>query len=269
MSDVKKIKTAVILGAGKLATQLSKELVRQGIDIKQVYCRSYTADLQPIYGLEVSYISSISELYTVADLYVIAVSDNAITEVAKQVCDRGVKSLLVHTSGSTDMSVLKDYSDRIGVLYPMQTFSKENEVNFKDIPFFIEANNKADESLLIELACRMSDRVQSISSEQRKHIHVAAVFACNFTNYMFTMSSDVLAEIGVSFDTMLPLIEETIRKLKTIPPVEAQTGPAIRQDSKTIDKHLDILKTDKNKHSLYKQITESIYEYYKLRPDKD
>lgn len=269
MSGVKKIKTAVILGAGKLATNLSKELIRQGIDIKQVYCRSYTVGSQPIYGLEVNYISSISELYTNADLYVIAVSDNAIAEVAKLVYDRGVRSLLVHTSGSTDMSVLKNYSDRIGVLYPMQTFSKEKGVNFKEVPFFVEANNMFDQSLLTELACCMSDRVQSLSSEQRKYIHIAAVFACNFTNYMFTMSNDVLADIGVSFSTMLPLIEETISKLKTIPPVEAQTGPAVRRDSKTIEKHLDILKTDNNKHSLYKQITESIYEYYKLRPDKD
>ncbi|MDT7831971.1 DUF2520 domain-containing protein [Flavobacteriaceae bacterium S356] len=190
------------------------------------------------------------------DIAIIAVSDDAITEVSKQVNT----PLVVHTSGSAGMAELQNKS-RKGVFYPLQTFTKDTIVDFDRIPICIEAENDQDLKLLEKLVAFISDRIFHISSEQRKSIHVSAVFVNNFVNHMYTMAESICKEHNVPFQILHPLIEETVNKIKTIRPIEAQTGPAKRNDIKTIQKHLDLL--NQQQQEIYIKLTESIQVYGK------
>lgn len=194
------------------------------------------------------------EQLQVADLTIISVADDAIKEVAEAIPYKN--KLIVHTSGTTSMEVLKTH-DRRGVFYPLQTFSKSREVNFQNIPLCLETNNENDLNELKALASQMSEKVYKISSEQRRSLHVAAVFVSNFTNHMYTIGNEICEENKVPFEVLHPLIEETAAKIKTLPPLKAQTGPAIRHDEVTLKTHQDFLKNETYKN-IYKTITESI-----------
>lgn len=194
------------------------------------------------------------EQLQVADLTIISVADDAIKEVAEAIPYKN--KLIVHTSGTTSMEVLKTH-DRRGVFYPLQTFSKSREVNFQNIPLCLETNNENDWNELKALASQMSEKVYKISSEQRRSLHVAAVFVSNFTNHMYTIGNEICEENKVPFEVLHPLIEETAAKIKTLPPLKAQTGPAIRHDEVTLKTHQDFLKNETYKN-IYKTITESI-----------
>lgn len=194
------------------------------------------------------------EQLQVADLTIISVADDAIKEVAEVIPYKN--KLIVHTSGTTSMEVLKTH-DRRGVFYPLQTFSKSREVNFQNIPLCLETNNENDWNELKALASQMSEKVYKISSEQRRSLHVAAVFVSNFTNHMYTIGNEICEENKVPFEVLHPLIEETAAKIKTLPPLKAQTGPAIRHDEVTLKTHQDFLKNETYKN-IYKTITESI-----------
>ncbi|MCE9539162.1 MAG: DUF2520 domain-containing protein, partial [Bacteroidetes bacterium] len=200
---------------------------------------------------------------TTADIYIIAVNDDAIIEVTKLL--RLKNKIVVHTSGSVEMNILKPISKNIGVFYPLQTFSKNKTVDFNVIPVCLEANNKDTFKVLQTLAKSISSNVQKINSEQRKTIHLAAVFACNFSNHLYTIASSILASANISFDVLSPLIEETARKVKNTPPIEAQTGPAVRNDIKTINNHLKMLSDNKEYRQLYKLISKNISDLNKSK----
>ncbi|MCM4162844.1 MULTISPECIES: Rossmann-like and DUF2520 domain-containing protein [unclassified Arenibacter] len=193
-----------------------------------------------------------------ADIYIIAVSDDAIASVATFLKDKN--GLVVHTSGSVPLKSLGGLNKR-GVFYPLQTFSEGKTINFKEVPVCIEAEDKNDLELLKKLAGLISLKVHEITSDQRKSLHLAAVFVNNFTNFLFTIGQDICTEHNLPFSLLTPLIKETVNKLDYLPPFDAQTGPAKRNDVKTMESHLKQLK-NKNYQDIYSLFSQLIGEKY-------
>jgi len=189
-----------------------------------------------------------------ADIILVAVSDDAISEVTSQI---PVKNQLVaHISGSSPLEVING-THRRGVFYMLQTFSKGKQVDFSQVPFCLEADNESDFATLEQLALLFSEKVYKINTEQRKSLHTAAVFVSNFVNHMYVLGEEICKENKVPFEILKPLIIETAHKLEFLSPKKAQTGPAIRNDKQTIDRQIESL-TDENKKLIYKTITNSI-----------
>ena len=190
--------------------------------------------------------------------------DSVIQQLIPSVVKGKGEALFVHTAGSISMDVWKGYAKNYGVLYPMQTFSKYRKVDFMQVPFFIEANHKEGMTCLNTLAHKLSPKVYEASSEQRKYLHLAAVFACNFTNHMYALCDRLLGEQGLPFEVMLPLIDETARKVHELRPKDAQTGPAVRYDQNVIKHHLGMLAGEPDMQEIYEKISENIHRYDKL-----
>jgi predicted short-subunit dehydrogenase-like oxidoreductase (DUF2520 family) len=246
----------VIIGAGNVATQLGIALHKEGYLISQVYSRTNKSATALAKKINAEAISDLKKLNTTATIYIIAVKDDAISKIAKQL--KLKDKIIVHTSGSIPLEVLKNCSKNYGVFYPLQTFSKDKKVDFKNIPICIEANNKATLNTLTYFAKSISNNVQKANSEQRKVLHVAAVFACNFSNHLYSIANDILTQNKLSFDLLKPLIEETTDKIKNNLPAKMQTGPAIRGDKKTMNAHLKLLKRDKELTTIYTLLSKSI-----------
>jgi len=246
----------VILGSGNVAGHLFDVFSgREEIRVLQVWGRN-KAHLS--YFRDRVAISDDSAELLEADLYIIAVSDDAVPEVARTLV--GKKGLVVHTSGSVSLDALGN-NDRRGVFYPLQSFSKGIKIDFKSVPICIEAENKKDLELLLKLAGSISDHVREISSDQRRSLHLAAVFVNNFTNHLFQIGNQICEEHGLSFGILLPLIGETVQKLNQLTPYDAQTGPARRNDRKTMENHLHQLE-NKNYKDIYALLSKSISEKY-------
>lgn len=261
LKDMKNASPKIIfIGAGNLATHLAQALQKAGFEIVQVFSRTEESSKTLAGKLNTNYTSDIKALFKTADIYFVALKDSAVKEVLSQT--ELHNKLLVHTSGSLPLSALKDYSKNYGVLYPLQTFSKTTEVEFREIPVFIEASNPDIENELIQIAKTISSRVSCLNSEKRKSLHIAAVFACNFVNYFYTMAADYLDKSGISFDVLHPLIIETARKATEMPPIHAQTGPAVRFDENIINDHLERLKNYPELNELYNSISRRIFELH-------
>ena len=256
MATSSPLQKITLIGAGNVATQLGTTLQKAGFEILQVYSRSDKAARTLAKKINAQPITDLKKLLPVASIYIIAVKDDAIAELAKQLHVNN--QVVVHTSGSMEMSVLKGTSQNYGVFYPLQTFSKSKAVDFSNIPICIEASNKKTANTLKRFAKSISKSVQEINSAQRKTLHVAAVFACNFTNHMYAIADSLLTKSNISFDLLKPLIMETADKIKHQAPVLMQTGPAIRNDKKTMDAHLKLLSTDKQLRAIYKLISDHI-----------
>lgn len=251
-----------ILGGGNVATHLVKEFARHPeIKLVQIYNRS----LDKIVDLErfAPITDDVSKLKK-ADIFIIAVSDDAIIQLANKIPFK--KALVVHTSGSTPMQALPN--KRKGVFYPFQTFSKQKKVDFKKIPILLEADNKKDLELLKGLAKLFSDEVQEVHSSQRKALHIAGVFVSNFVNHLYVQADRLLKEHQLSFDLLKPLILEVAEKVQTLPPEMAQTGPAVRGDYKVVNKHLESLKNPEQR-KIYKLMSEAINHKIDLNDDAD
>ncbi|MDJ0645585.1 MAG: DUF2520 domain-containing protein [Flavobacteriaceae bacterium] len=245
----------VILGSGNVASHLSRAFLQAGvIDIIQVYGRS-DASLKTIDD-QIDKTTELNKLAT-ADVYIIAISDDAVAALSSRL--PLTNALVVHTSGSVSMDALST-TNRKGVFYPLQTFSKDADVDFKDVPVCIEAEENEDLILLEKLASAISDSVYFIDSTQRKSLHLAAVVVNNFVNHLYHIGYEICQEHQVPFEILAPLIRETAKKIETIAPIKAQTGPAKRNDEKTIDAQLAML-SEKHK-KIYRQITESIKDTY-------
>ncbi|UPT70831.1 MAG: DUF2520 domain-containing protein [Flavobacterium sp. JAD_PAG50586_2] len=241
-----------IIGSGNVAQHLIQAFSKTTeVELVQVFSRHKEAVLHLLPIEKIT--SNFGELLTV-DVTIIAVTDYAIAEVSGQLPFEN--QFVVHTSGSFAMEALND-KNRKGVFYPLQTFSKSKEVDFKIIPICLEAQHDSDYQLLKSLAEVISESVYIISSEQRKALHVAAVFVSNFTNYMYQIGAKICKENGLPFDILKPLIQETANKILSLPPTEAQTGPAKRKDTQTINTHLNFL-TDEGQKEIYKLLTKSI-----------
>ena len=248
----------VIIGSGNVAQHLIKVMqIAANVNLVQVFARNKESVLHLIAEDKItSDYNAIKE----ADVYIISVSDNAIAEVAENLPFQN--RLVVHTSGTSELSVL-DAKNRKGVFYPLQTFSKSKEIDFTSIPICLEAENGEDFKTLQSLSQNISEKVFAISSEQRKSLHVAAVFVCNFVNHMYTIGNQICEEHNVPFEVLKPLIMETAQKISTLKPEDAQTGPALRNDTKTINKHLEFLQNS-DYQELYKLLTQSIQNVKKL-----
>ncbi|MBF4467380.1 Rossmann-like and DUF2520 domain-containing protein [Flavobacterium sp. LC2016-12] len=241
-----------IIGSGNVAQHLIKAFSKsEAVEIAQVFSRK-KEKLSSL--IEFDKIVSNYENLKEADLYIIAVTDNAIAEVSQQLPFNN--QLVVHTSGTASIETLDD-KNRKGVFYPLQTFSKNKEIDFSIIPICLEADNTFDFRVLETVAKSISKAVFPINSEQRKALHVAAVFVNNFTNHLYQIGQEICEENQVSFDILKPLIQETAEKIKTLEPIDAQTGPAKRNDSSTIEAHLEYL-TNENQKNIYKILTQSI-----------
>ncbi|WP_166382003.1 MULTISPECIES: Rossmann-like and DUF2520 domain-containing protein [unclassified Polaribacter] len=225
--------SVLLVGTGNVATHLHTAFLKADtIAITQISSRNL-------------------ENIPAADLTIIAVSDDAIAEVSSKIKNK----LVVHTSGGCAISELKNKNNK-GVFYMLQTFSKGKNVHFNDVPFCLEATNKKDQQLLNDVAKAIGQKIYLINSEQRKALHVAAVFVNNFTNHLYKIGNDICIEHKVPFEVLLPLIKETASKIASLSPTKAQTGPAVRKDKKTIKNHLDLL--DVNQQEIYQLLTKSI-----------
>ena len=243
----------VLIGSGNVATSLALALNGK-CHLVQVYSRSMASAEALASRVGAQATNDLSQIVTDADIYVISVVDDAITRVLETCPARG--GLWVHTSGSTSIDVFKSKRTRYGVLYPMQSFSKSCPARMHDVHIFIEGCDSCATQEVKELAMLLTNNVHEITSTERERLHVAAVFACNFANHMFTLSSEVLDEAGIPFDAMLPLIKTTIAKLDNLTPTQSQTGPAARGDVNVIERHLQSLSGDK--HDIYRLLSQSI-----------
>lgn len=187
------------------------------------------------------------------DVAIIAVSDNAIAEISSKIDNKNV--LVAHTSGSISINSLQNNGKK-GVFYPLQSFSKDKEVNFDEIPLCLETKNKEDLLLLDDLASLIGKKIYHINSEQRRYLHISAVFVNNFTNHLYKIGYDICKRYNVPFEILHPLIQETASKITYLSPEKAQTGPAKRNDTKTIKNHLDLL--NEKQQIIYKILTKSI-----------
>jgi predicted short-subunit dehydrogenase-like oxidoreductase (DUF2520 family) len=203
--------TIIILGNGNVAAHLSEALLNAGYSVLQLWKRG--------------------EVLRDADLYFIAVSDDAIEEVSKLIPEN---KFFAHTSGNIELK-------RGSVFYPLQTFSKYVEMDWTNIPILVESDDENLEQILVEIAKKISTNVQVVDAKTRRQIHLAAVFACNFTNHLWTISEDLLNEKNLPFDLLKPLINQTVQKIQSHHPKDVQTGPATRNDLKTLENHRKIL----------------------------
>lgn len=251
----------VFIGSGNVATQLALALKEKGVTISQVYSRTRTNAVALADKLGTTYTTDLSEIYDKADIYFYALKDSSFRSTLKSF--DLPNAIHVHTGGSIPMSEFDGIATKFGVFYPLQTFSKEKEVDFSKIPICIEAVNTEIQQKLLDLANLLNSRTYLISSEQRKKLHLAAVFACNFTNYMYDISSQILEEIGVSFEILHPLILETAQKVQSVTPYKAQTGPAVRFDDIIISKHLRMLRNRRDLMKIYKKLSKDIYKRHK------
>jgi predicted short-subunit dehydrogenase-like oxidoreductase (DUF2520 family) len=241
-----------IIGSGNVAQHLIQAFAKTTeIELVQVFSRKP----ELIFSLVPNHkIISDYNLLKAVDLIIIAVSDDAIAIVSAQITLKN--QLVVHTSGSVSMDSLNS-NNRKGVFYPLQTFSASKEIDFKLIPICLEATTRKDYQILEKVAKSISDVTYNINSEQRKALHVAAVFVSNFVNHLYQIGNELCLENDLSFDILKPLITETANKIQTLSPTQAQTGPAKRNDTQTIKAHLSFLTND-NQKEIYKLLTKSI-----------
>jgi predicted short-subunit dehydrogenase-like oxidoreductase (DUF2520 family) len=246
----------VIIGTGNAATVLGKKFKEAGHRIVQVFGRDAAAASKLAYQFDTGSTNYWSVIRKDADFYLIAVADDAVTDVAKHVHVPG--KLVAHTAASVSKEVLKPMSHQYGVFYPLQSLRKDvNEV--PDIPLFIDASDEASKKKLEELARSISkEKVMMAGDDERSKMHVAAVLVSNFTNHLYTLAEDYCKKEGLDFRQLIPLIEETAKRLKMISPANAQTGPAIRHDEPTIQQHLALLENYPQLKKIYEVITESI-----------
>ena len=245
-----------ILGAGNLAWSLAQALYRAGHTISCVYSRTEKPAQELAELVDSRWTTNLNDAGAQADLIIVALADNAVIKAVEAVNPED--SLIVHTAGSIPVDIFRNKASGYGVFYPLQTFSKKNLVDFSDIPVCLEANSEINLERLEKLACTITGRVHRIDSRQREYLHLAAVFACNFSNHMYHIAEKLMEEKGVPFDIIHPLINETSGKATRISPFEAQTGPAVRNDQNIMEKHMDLLSSMPGRQHLYKLITEHI-----------
>jgi predicted short-subunit dehydrogenase-like oxidoreductase (DUF2520 family) len=246
----------VLIGAGNVATHLADALHNAGHNILTVFSRGLETARLLAAKIDAASVSKLSDLPEEADFYIVSVRDNVLEEVVSNL--KVTKGMVVHTSGSTGMDVFQGRLTEYGVFYPFQTFRKEQSMDMANVPLLIESNNTEGLNSIRELAKSISSDVRDISSEMRANLHLTAAFACNFSNYMVAIAEEILKEHQMDKSLLLPLIEETFRKIMLTPAVQNQTGPAIRGDTITMEKHLDLLKKHPEWQKLYILVSQLI-----------
>jgi len=250
----------VIVGAGRVGTALSQALHTSGHNILRIISRSTekAESLANIFGSGYGHDLVIPQE---SEVVIVAVNDDSIYGVVKEI-DAPDRTIIIHTAGSVGLDVFGDNIVNHGVLYPLQTFTYGRGYNFREIPVFIEGNNEYTVSMLRSLAVSVSESVIYLSSEKRRYLHLAAVFACNFVNHMYFAGKEISEQAGMEFKVLLPLLKETMEKASDLGPERSQTGPAVRNDKKTIEKHLDLLSFSPDLQKIYTVLTDSIINKY-------
>ena len=250
----------VIFGSGNIATHLSSALVKSGHNIKQVYSRNIENAKELANKYNAMAIDDLSFIKNDAGLYIIAINDKEIGNLISKIDFE--KKKVVHTAGSVPLSIFPKSIKEFGVFYPFQTFSKKRELKFSDIPICLEANVPEFERFLLGIARQLSDNVIKMNSEMRKQVHLSGVFACNFVNYLYNIAGDILSKNNIDENILKPLIRETADKIIDLPPLLAQTGPAVRNDTESIKKHLDLLSSSPEYERIYRLLSKGIYDAY-------
>lgn len=251
-----------LIGSGRLATQLGMAMKAAGHDVLQVYSRTEANARSLALLLQTTYTTSLTSVTHDAQLYVVALTDAVLEDALATLCPDRKDKVFVHTAGSMPMDVFAGKTVHYGVFYPMQTFSKERNVDFSKIPVFVEYQDSIAKTCIEDLAFSLSTHVYNLTSEGRRHLHLSAVFACNFVNHCYALAADILQQHNLPFDVLLPLIDETAEKVHQLHPDMAQTGPAIRFDRNVIDKQLQLLPPSSNARSIYECMSKSIHEKY-------
>lgn len=246
----------VCIGSGNVATHLAIAFKSMGAEIIQVWSHDHK-NAEVLAALTKSKaVRKLDDIDHTADCYLIAVKDDAIPEVAGYL--KEVRGIVVHTSGATAMNILKGTGLGYGVLYPLQTFSKTKAVDLTKVPFCVEGDTSETLDKIAAIAQLLSPLVSVVDSEQRKILHLAAVFAANFSNHLYQLSSGLLAQHGLKFDLLKPLILETAEKIQRTLPKDAQTGPAVRNDQETMKKHMELLEKSPDLQQIYEMLSDSI-----------
>lgn len=252
-------KRVVLIGAGNVAHHLAPALLKAGLNLCQIYSRSMESARELGMKTGITYTADLFAVYPDADIYIFCVSDDALLPVFKSLRINN-KALVLHTSGSMPMNLFQPYRERFGVLYPLQSFTKKRDLDFKEIPLCIEASTPVVLKEVRELAELLTMTVKEINTEKRKQLHLAAVFANNFTNHLYGIAGKILEKEGLDFDMLRPLIFETAHKVMLMPPENAQTGPARRGDERILSMHKNLLKTNKKLQNIYALMSDSIRE---------
>ncbi len=247
-----------------MATQLGKTLYDKGIEIVQVYSRNLGHANKLAEALNCEGINHLEYLKTDADLYLFSLKDDAYLEVLKNWKLSGVN--MAHTSGSLDANIFKGYSDAYAVFYPFQSFTSGRNINWEELPFFVNASDERLHESLSQLGKKVGGTVVHLDHQQRKIYHLAAVFANNFVNRLFHISQEICEAEDLDFDLMRPLIKETAEKVMDNLPSDVQTGPASRVDLEVLNMHFSALSGDPDKQKVYQILSESII---KARKDHD
>ena len=250
----------VIIGTGRVATQLAQAIAGHGGQLRlvQLFGRSeaHARELSERCG-NVPYTTDKNQLLP-ADLYVCSVKDDAIGDVLQGM--HFGDGMLVHTAGSVPQDVLSPFARHYGVFYPLQTFSKERRVDFSKITAYIEANDEHLDLILKPFATTLCGKVRQVDSLTRSRLHLAAVFACNFTNHLYTQADILMQQAGLPFEDLLPLIDETVEKIHHLSPALAQTGPARRKDRVVCNRQREALSGQAA--AIYELMSQSIWQYY-------
>jgi len=253
------INSISFIGSGNVATHLAIAVKKVGYDVKEIHSLNQENAIELARKVDCKAIRSIEQMDQSVDLFLVAVPDETIEKVIKNF--PFVNGIVAHTSGITPMEVL-NRERQFGVFYPLQTFSKQRELNISAVPFCIEASTDDVLVQLKELAMKLSGSVFEIDSDERKYLHLTAVLVNNYSNYLFKAAYDILEVKNIDHSILMPLIEETISKIKDITPHEAQTGPASRNDIKTIEKHLMLLNEYPQYKDLYKIFADQLIKKY-------
>lgn len=254
-----KDKRIILIGAGNVAHHLAPALLKAGLNLCQIYSRSIESARELGRKTGITYTADLFGIYPDGDIYIFCVSDDVLPSIIKTI-RMPDDALLLHTSGSQPMDVFKSYSKHYGVIYPVQTFSKKRELDFREIPLCVEGNTGPVKERIKKFAEKLSGKIYEIDSAQRKELHLAAVFACNFPNYLYQVAGKLLEDKGLSFAMLRPLIFETAHKVMLLNPEEAQTGPAKRGDESIMNMHKNMLKNDKDLLKIYTILSEGIKE---------
>lgn len=260
MGNVLQQRNIVFIGAGNVATHLSIRLQQKGFQIQAVYSR--TAESAKILAQKIG-----CEAYTAvsdlpqADIYIFCVKDEALPEMIEQISVLHPQALLIHTAGSISLSVFGLHKGGKAIIYPLQTFSKDRQIDWKNVSILLEYDDVETKNVVCDLVEGISSRIYEVDSEQRKWIHLAAVFACNFTNHCYDVAMSLLKEKGLPSEILLSLIDETTKKVHEMPARKAQTGPAVRNDIMVMSAHEKMLENTPLAYELYKLLSRSIYEY--------
>lgn len=256
------IRTSFI-GSGNVAWHLAPALDNVGYPVREIYSQNPKHAAALVGRLYEAYVNiSLDFSASASKIFIIAVSDDALQDIAQKLILPD-EAIVVHTSGSQPLSILDDTgSQNMGVFYPLQTFTKTKKIDFKSVPIFVESENSHVEKTLMKMAKALSGKVKRINSEERKALHVAAVFASNFSNHMLTIAREITKQNDLDFEWLKPLIAETLNKSLEIGPQKAQTGPAVRGDFAVLEQHMEFLKENPEWAEIYRVISQQIIDTY-------